>query len=324
MSSSTLTDKKRLLPILWNTFLEKIDREWDSKYQFFGKSREEIHHRVKFAEAVTKDMAADAQKRRPEAKVKLFNHLTLHNYFNANGWPQKVQPKTLLIFLRYLGYDDWKAFANDHPQTSLREAPFSPNDTSSISRDGRNWLFFGPIIALAVAFGYLLSTLFPIHPLHSNDTANANILTFLPVATQQKTLSEQELLQFMRQAMQMEYDVRVRRDLTKDDLNALHQYFLPHSAAAERITNDLERYKEKGAKINPINSTFSVDSINILSQNHQFIALESYEFWSLSFEYPNSESKHYEQASSQKYYLAIGPNGPQIVINFYGNQDVEI
>lgn len=140
MSSSTFPDKERLLPILWDEFLSKIDLEWKDKYAAFGKNRQQIRQQSKFLAAVATDVSSTQE----------INAQTLRNYFSKNRFPARIKGDIILAVLSYLGYPNWKAFLDEHSTSQSKLKETEEGNDNGISRDGGNWLFWGPIITACV------------------------------------------------------------------------------------------------------------------------------------------------------------------------------
>ena len=139
--------------------------------------------------------------------------------------------------------------------------------------------------------------------------------------SQQGQMSKEDLVDFVKKALQTEFDVYKKLPLI--DESPLEEYFLKDGSAYLRIRSMLDRISNKQwiltNHLNP--SSFELISLDITQQDAQTIHFETKEHWYLRW-YDSIAQKYsyiYNQLNTQFYLLENSSKGWKIKLNYYDN-----
>lgn len=137
-------DSERLLPVLWQLFLNKLEREWRSKYSHLGTSLSSLESQQLLSQYVLEDMKASLG-----GALTALSGKDIDQYFRLDGWPPSVSTAQLTYFLSYLGYTDWCEFRKQCSEEDQRHTPSTGNTKKKAKGfPNDNLPYFGPIILL--------------------------------------------------------------------------------------------------------------------------------------------------------------------------------
>lgn len=135
-----LQERQRLLPVLWQHFIDKVDREWNNKYSHLGPHRNHVSKPKQLAKAILTDILSSAQEIGFQEFVTI-TPATLHKYLVNNGCPPAVKPPTIIMLLRYCGFKDWTDFRQAEPNERYLPDPQSDQwSEGNTTNDWWGWL----------------------------------------------------------------------------------------------------------------------------------------------------------------------------------------
>lgn len=126
-------EKKRLLPVLWQLLLDKMEAEWTEKYSDLGDDPYSLEDLSPLAERI-------------RAQLNLLSPTTtlsateITAFFRADALPLHLSPEHLGALLRYLGFRDWEDFRHQCDEDDTTPPPRAGTGR----KDNGDWFYVGP------------------------------------------------------------------------------------------------------------------------------------------------------------------------------------
>lgn len=137
-------NKKRLLPVLWQLFLNKLERVWKSES---NTPHQDLHNPT--SEDALAACISNHLKTSLDSSIAPLSTADIACYLQQDGLPANIPAANLAVFLHYLGFQDWEDFEQQYAQEQPTEAPVKGKSDKRSKGFGFNDLpYFGPVILL--------------------------------------------------------------------------------------------------------------------------------------------------------------------------------
>jgi hypothetical protein len=269
--------------LLWAQFINRIQNEWQAKYNSYGAAMDRMEFPTKFAQAVYADMVSYFANQK--INVKVVNYLTLHSYFQQRGFSAKLKMGTLDVFSMYLGYEDFSDFIKKNKKEDLHTEAALPQKEYEISEKVKKsflrWLFkalLTPLLALKTLFFAALS--------------------------KKRATEEGQLVHLIHKASALEFSLYSAIPYSKDTVK-LSEYFTLDGTALQLIKGYMDGGLRNGRKLRIPGSFFEIVEVKIIRIAKDEALVKTEEKWRLLW-YEMKTDKNdivYDVLNTQMYYL---------------------
>lgn len=137
-------NKKRLLPVLWQLFLSKLERAWKREHKTFPTDLNDPINEEVLATCIHDHMKASLG-----ASLLPLSPADIASYLQQDGLTVEIPAANLTALLLYLGFQDWEDFQKQYAQEQPNEKPSTEKSKKGTAGFGFNDLpYFGPVILL--------------------------------------------------------------------------------------------------------------------------------------------------------------------------------
>ncbi|MEL6864868.1 MAG: hypothetical protein AAFP19_10625 [Bacteroidota bacterium] len=293
--------KNRLVELLWQQLIQKINSEWLGKYARFGTALTQVSSPINFAKALHQDMQEELYRR--GIKVTVVNSLTIHHYFKQGGFSNRAKTGTLDLFCQYLGYERWSDFVVKNRELALHlpskrlhhpDLILVPKHRDKAPPPRWTWL-----LLLLFAMGVCVYS--------------------VQCYTHSFSQTEKDFFRMrLEAANQLEFDLYQSVPNIADTVQ-LNQYFTKTGSARRGVLVNLFRAIRSSRELRMPGSGYEILDFHYLSKTGREVRIKTKEKWYILWYNPNTDKdvRLYDEVNEQEYIFIREENKWKIQTNIY-------